>query len=482
MTKPKVFIGSSVEGLNIAYAVQENLKFVAETTVWDQGAFNLSETTLESLLTILESSDFGVFVFSPDDYIKIRGKGDLAVRDNVLFELGLFVGKLGRKRSFIIVPDNKDFHLPTDLIGMTPGKYENERADGNMQAGTGSASNKIREAIKKLGSILPSNETPEIGSEKIAEVKANKNEWQDYLFTHKNYDKAIELLKKKVRYTKDIFEKNHLKGYICYAEFQKDPINGTKEYEKLIKENETENSAYFPYIDNLMWNNSFKKAIEICDLALSKCERKINLTNKKASCLWSLGKKVEAIELLNSAITDKQDPLLYISLSEKYIEQNDNKKALEVLHKAYFVFPNNEEIMKELASISDKLGHKELNLFLIKELTLLNPEKSNYWGHLGNAYFNYDLDNLALTAYEKGLELSKNKAGWIFDNIGNLYKKKGFLDKAEYNLKEALKINDKSEYTHNRLSSIFSTKEEDDKKVSEILNLAKAKLNLDVIE
>jgi hypothetical protein len=202
MSKPKLFIGSSVEGLEVAYAIQENLKFNAETTIWNQGVFNLSESSLESLIAILESSDFGAFVFTPDDHIKIRGKKDLAVRDNVLFELGLFVGKLGRKRSFIILPDNKEFHLPTDLIGMTPAKYETTRSDKNMQAGTGSASNKIREEINKQGAFNAVNKAPEDISKTEVVKKNKKHDWIDYLYIEKNYDKAIELLKKKIKNSK----------------------------------------------------------------------------------------------------------------------------------------------------------------------------------------------------------------------------------------------------------------------------------------
>lgn len=152
--EPKVFIGSSTESLDIAYAVQENLEYEALITVWTQGIFDLSAFTLDSLTKAVSSFDFGIFVFSPDDIVKIREQQHRTVRDNVLFELGLFIGNLGRERNFVIIPTRvADFHLPTDLLGLTPSTFVSDRPDGNLMAALGPACNKIRRAIRRLGPI-----------------------------------------------------------------------------------------------------------------------------------------------------------------------------------------------------------------------------------------------------------------------------------------------------------------------------------------
>jgi len=97
----------------------------------------------------LDQFDFGVFVFSSDDSVTSRGKTQRAVRDNVLFELGLFVGRLGIKRSFVVAPNDPDLRIPSDLLGWIFGKYDQKKE--NLQGALGAVCFKIKKSIEKEG-------------------------------------------------------------------------------------------------------------------------------------------------------------------------------------------------------------------------------------------------------------------------------------------------------------------------------------------
>ncbi len=149
---PRVFIGSSTEGLSLAHAIQQNLERVAECTVWDQGVFEPSGVSLVSLLEELERSDFGVFVLSPDDEAMIRGEARSVARDNVVFEAGLFIGRLGLSRTFLVTPRGiQELQLPTDLLGITVVRFDPNRADENYRAALGPAASSMSQAIERLG-------------------------------------------------------------------------------------------------------------------------------------------------------------------------------------------------------------------------------------------------------------------------------------------------------------------------------------------
>ena len=151
--KLPLFIGSSKESLDIAYALQENLEHVAEGTVWDQGIFALSQPAISSLLKALDNYKFAVFILSPDDVTKIRGEEYQTARDNIIFELGLFIGRLGLEKTFFVIPRaSEDMHLPTDIAGLTPAYFEANRGDRNLRAALGPASNQIKKEMEKLES------------------------------------------------------------------------------------------------------------------------------------------------------------------------------------------------------------------------------------------------------------------------------------------------------------------------------------------
>jgi len=148
--KPTLFVGSSSESLDVAYAAQRNLEDVSEVVVWTQGIFELTKSYLESLLEALDDTEFGLFILGADDLIRIRGTEMPTARDNVIFELGLFIGRLGRDRTFILMPKRSaDFHLPRDLLGVSTATFEPPSRPDRIQAALGPACHDIRLAIRK---------------------------------------------------------------------------------------------------------------------------------------------------------------------------------------------------------------------------------------------------------------------------------------------------------------------------------------------
>src|SRR5262245_24682458 len=136
--RPSVFVGSSSEGRRIAQAVQVLLDQDCEVEIWSQGVFGLTQGTLESLVLAVDRFDFAVLVLTADDLTIARGVERPVARDNVLFELGLFIGGLGRDRTFMLYDRIRPPELPSDLAGVTAITFE-PHSSGNTQAAVGAA-------------------------------------------------------------------------------------------------------------------------------------------------------------------------------------------------------------------------------------------------------------------------------------------------------------------------------------------------------
>lgn len=462
--KSKVFVGSSVEGLNVAYSIQQNLIHDAETTVWDQGVFELSKTTIESLDDILDSADFGVFVFSPDDVIMMRGKESQSIRDNVLFELGLFIGKLGRERVFFIVPDGEDIHIPTDLIGITPGKYDPNREDKSLQAATGPVCHQIRTQIKKIGLIDP-DETSKATDKKEDKIKSSEYEWIHDFFNNE-FEKAKTKLEA-IKINKSGDELLDDEAWIAYCNFKIDEKNGLQDFLNLVNSHKDSLNIQKIVTRMLLWEDYTDKAIEIINNAIKIHDNDNALMVLLAECLKKNNDFSGAKQLLESNLPYK-NPEIALALAELYEENQDLEAAISALNGVYSNYPSNESICYKYSRLLIDTERNKEALYLLHSLTVNYPEKVTYWGYLSNCCLTLDLYDNAMVACKKAEELSQGKEGWIIHNIGNLFNSKGFYTEAITYLKKGLEIESSSQYAHGRLASSLKNKDEEQDKLHKL--------------
>lgn len=156
MDRPTIFVGSSSEGLDVARAVKQQFDNEADVDLWNEGVFKLNTSTLESLLRTVNVYDFAILVLTPDDVVTSRGKRRTTPRDNVTFEHGLFLGRLGPRRAFVVCDDS--IKPLSDFAGITVATY---RKRDPLMSAVSSACDRIRACIREQQerseiSLLPS--------------------------------------------------------------------------------------------------------------------------------------------------------------------------------------------------------------------------------------------------------------------------------------------------------------------------------------
>ena len=490
--KPRLFIGSSSEGIAIANAIHLNLQSDAEVTVWNQGVFDLSLTSSESLIAELEESDFSTFVFTPDDVANIRGQDFQVARDNVIFELGLFIGRLGRERCYIVVPDNdRDLHIPTDLIGITIAPYETDRSDKNWQAATGPACTKIREAIGRLGGISESKRDSG-GSQRIADVlletdSAHKTDLEsnqlleervsedDYAwiaaFLKSELQEALELLEKHISKVDD--DLNLMVGLECWVgkvNYRLDPSEGTAILESLMEKYPGHSRPYHFLAREYLERGLNDLCGETVDRGIEKFPNDSNLVIVKVEHLKAIGRNIDVIEtLISSTNQNPQSSELYKALTDEYIEQELFEDARSWLEKGLSHTAGDEDLLGAYARLL--YDHFDKKLAIIPYGWLLHLKPGDPWSLAmrANIYLDLGLNDLAMRDYKRANESVEGKQAWIVSNIGNLFKNVGLFREGIHYLQQALEIEPNSEYAHEKLAIAMKSRDEQEKELADVL-------------
>lgn len=141
--KPKIFIGSSTTGVPIAEKVKANLLAIGDCFIWNEpNVWEPNRSTFENLLRMVSYFDFGVFIATADDLTLTNDKIVIEPRDNVILEMALFCGAMGRDKSFLLVEDG--IKLPTDFNGIYMPRFK-KLEDNTIKTACDEYSSKIEE-------------------------------------------------------------------------------------------------------------------------------------------------------------------------------------------------------------------------------------------------------------------------------------------------------------------------------------------------
>jgi predicted nucleotide-binding protein len=139
--KIRVFIMAPSDGNEIARAIEQDFAEQAfKVVIWKEGTFRGAKYSVESLEHMLDQSDVAVVVTE-------RGESS---HDSIIFELGFFMGRLGRHRTFLIEPRREEIELPRELAGINVIPYK-DAPGKDLKEVLAPACTKLKRHILELG-------------------------------------------------------------------------------------------------------------------------------------------------------------------------------------------------------------------------------------------------------------------------------------------------------------------------------------------
>ncbi|OAV50775.1 hypothetical protein A6U98_07015 [Rhizobium sp. WYCCWR10014] len=415
MAKPNVFIGSSVEHKKVAELVQSLLDYDVNPIPWTQDTFEPTQYPLESLEGRLKRSDFAVLVCAPEmqDRTVIRGKELNAVRDNIVFELGLAIGRLGRERTFLISPRDVDLHLPSDLSGIYPETYDASLLSTSPEAALGPACGRIKRAISKLGILSRPEVSEATGEEAVPEIP------------HSTID-VLENLPATTDWSADDFRWN-----CTFATLTKNDALATHVSEQFFQ------SKFSASDEEVAHWESSKQYAELAYGASrdigpirtnsEKYPRNAALKELLARTLLRYGASEEADSLLSEALSDAKEMALASLIVTRAVKSDSSAdphvRAPDLLLKLNAIPRNGHrdelEYLQAVNAIAHYGGFQEISKSISEILIAKQPEDDNARFRLAYEYSEASQNQLAMLHYDAIPKSERSGVAW--NNLGVAY-------------------------------------------------------------
>lgn len=154
--KKRIFIGSSSESKRIADAVYSYFEYKHDTRIWS-AVFDASTVTINEIIKQANENDFAIMILGEDDILSSRGETYSSARDNVILELGIFIGSLGLNNCFIVIPSSSEhkIKIASDLSGVTLLRYNSAKENPSESVLTACGE------IERKIAISPEKNTPQ---------------------------------------------------------------------------------------------------------------------------------------------------------------------------------------------------------------------------------------------------------------------------------------------------------------------------------
>jgi CRP/FNR family cyclic AMP-dependent transcriptional regulator len=144
----RILVMAPEDGMEVARAVGQALEKDGVTvSVWADGVFRSKKYSIGRLEEELDDSDFAIAVVAPG---KTAAGESEEGRENVIFELGFFIGRLGRNRTLLLEPVKEKANLPADLNGLITLTYRPAARAGIADA-VASACERMRAIVSEFG-------------------------------------------------------------------------------------------------------------------------------------------------------------------------------------------------------------------------------------------------------------------------------------------------------------------------------------------
>lgn len=198
--RPVIFVASSSEQLPAVRQIRAGLRSKDwDVRVWDT-QFAFSAAYIESLEKALDEADFAVVVMTGDDQANVRADAVVLPRDNVIFELGLFIGRLGRERCAFFHDASRDTRIASDLGGVKGADFYPDGEAGGPSRRT--LAERVHEVKQQIHQVLqesglrykPDRERREVQQRRWQFLKQIEGAWWERMRTGDDDASALSLV------------------------------------------------------------------------------------------------------------------------------------------------------------------------------------------------------------------------------------------------------------------------------------------------